>query len=1181
MLKNLIQFEWKFYNKNWMFYLLFLAFFGLGFLASAGANFPTPNIYRNSPYALTFTISILSLATIFSTTLLAAQSLLRDKEAKFDSILYATPLKKADLLASRFLMLFMVVSISFATTIAGLMLGHQMPWLDPHTLGPFRAWHYLQPFIVFVLPNTLLCVALLCALAWTTQNKLMMYIGGLLIYVLYVLGSIFSNSPIMASALPSSPESIILASRLDPFGLASLFEQTQHWSAWKRNTEPVQLQGNFLINRILWTSISVAIIALAYWRFKFTVHDRNIRKQKATKKNNHAPAMVYKPIQPEPNSNKHHWQTLISFVRLDVTSVVKGIPLILILILWSFLLGLELYDAIDAGIRIPAYYASTGLIVNTILGVMPFFTLLVLLFYSNEILWRSPSARMQELENSAPLHQSMVFCAKLASLSVITVSLITYSIFIGIAYQFIFRYPFVEWGLYLSLFYVLGVPLVLCTVVMLSIQVIVNNKYVGLTLAVMVILATTTMLGGMLGIRHPLFRFAAPIADIYGDMNGFDSYLQAFHWRMLYGMSGVVLIGTVAGLLWQQRNSIRHSIKHFSWRTAYAKVLLLSATLTIFFGGYIFFQTNMANAYVTDDEALDWQQQYEEKYRRYQPLALPMITHVETMVELYPEENRYDVQGSYILKNTGTQSIDTILVYLSGESKLINLDIADATLMTKDERFGHYWYALSEPLQPGDSTSMTFRFTSSWSPFAGHTAFNSIVNNGSFMRISRYYPTFGYQQGNEIDNREERSKRDMPEPTQLKKIEAPEHTANNFIQLDAVVSTSRDQVAIGVGDLDSTWTANDRNYFRYKTTSPIPFRFAFSSARYAVKKDRHRDLDIEVYYHPAHGENVDQLIQNAKSTLSYCEDNFGPYPFTVIRFAEISKFAEGFAATAYPATIFMSESMTFHADLRKGDDQDVVNELAGHELSHQWWGTQQIAPDDREGQNILSETLAMYTELMIYQQAHGFDRTLATVAMHRDMFLSARSFSVEPPLYKAHPEHVHLNYNKGLVAMHQLRQLIGEDSLNAALASFLQHHAYPHDAPTSIDLLHEILHVSPVSSRAAVEEIFKHIVTHNARIDKATVKKSGSLYEVSFEGSIKKYKEDGHGRQVEVTPDATVEVAFYTTSGHNKTIVCPVTDNKIKSILMMEHKPEKIVIDPNLRLIDISGGDNEKNLGGL
>ena len=566
-------------------------------------------------------------------------------------------------------------------------------------------------------------------------------------------------------------------------------------------------------------------------------------------------------------------------------------------------------------------------------------------------------------------------------------------------------------------------------------------------------------------------------------------------------------------------------------------------------------------------------------YRPYQQFPQPVITNVKTTVDLYPNENNYAVQGQYTLVNKTGVSIDSLLVYIDRRAKLNSVEIPNAEMVKEDLVHRHYWYSLSKPLQPGDSTTMQFQFSSSWSPFNGHTPFNSIIDNGSFMRISRYYPLLGYQPDNEIGNQEERTKRGMPTPTEVPKLESKDTSTYDFIHLDAVVSTSSDQTAVGVGELVGSWSKDERNYFHYKTPIPIEFRFAFSSAKYAVKKEQHKGIQIEVYYHPQHSENVNQLIANAKNTLAYCEDNFGPYPFKVIRFAEVSGFVEGFNATAYPATIFMLENLAFHSDLTKGNDQDVINELAGHELSHQWWGTSQLAPDEREGSRVLVETLAMYTELMLYQKAHGLERAVGTVAMHRGFYLSARSFSKEVPLYKANPDQIHLFYNKGTVIMHQLRWLIGEDSVNKALNSLLLKHAYPKKMPTTIDLMNAFYAVSKVEAHAAIDEMFKQIITHDAKVENVTsIKIKDDRYELTFEASIRKYSEDGNGNKTEVTPDPTIEVALYTEDGAEKIVEYPVSGKRLKEVLTLDKKPVRIVIDPHLRLLDTFSDDNEKDI---
>jgi aminopeptidase N len=211
-----------------------------------------------------------------------------------------------------------------------------------------------------------------------------------------------------------------------------------------------------------------------------------------------------------------------------------------------------------------------------------------------------------------------------------------------------------------------------------------------------------------------------------------------------------------------------------------------------------------------------------------------------------------------------------------------------------------------------------------------------------------------------------------------------------------IISTNNKQTAIGVGELIKKWHTRNRNYFQYKTPGPVPFRFAVSSAEYAIHTTTCRDKNIEVYYHPLHMENVDHLVKNIQLTLDYCETNYGAYPFKTIRFAEVSAFTRGFNATAYPATVFMTEDMAFHANIKADKQQDLINELAGHELAHMWWGNSQLAPAGREGDVLLTEALAQYTELMLVKKMHGrkacwimFDCNLAYISMEEDIRMNS------------------------------------------------------------------------------------------------------------------------------------------------------------------------------------------------
>lgn len=1071
MLKEYFHSEAGFYFRRKRFYVILLLFGGLGYFMSVKAGFSFPGVYLNSPYVLTYAIGLISLINIFTITILAAQILLREKDAHFDAILYTTPLNKKNFLLSRFGLILFITVLSYFLFVLGFMTGHIMQGKNNIKFTNFHFLNYLYPFLVMVVPNAILCTALVSTAGWLSKNKMFIYLSGLFIYILYMMVSLFSNSSLIANASPVSANTMSLMAKLDPFGMAAFFEQTKTWPASLRNTQPVQLQGNFLLNRIAILLVSAVLLFISQRRYRFTTgkYEKNSNRQTDNPRSGKS-MMTFTPILPRNTGFAYHWRTLWSFVKSDTRSIVKSKPFVLVIIVWAFFLGMEIYSDIDAGIRLPQRYATTGLMAKNIMGSFSFFILAVLLFFGVEMLWRSQNAKIDSLEHTTPVSTSTILAAKSMALAIVPLLLICFSILYCVVLQYLFHYPHIEWNVYAGLFYVLGIPAILGAVIVISIQAITGKKYAGLVLAAIFLVVTNTFVGTMLGLQHPLFRFARSFVGNYSDMNGFGAYLNAFTIKMLYWTAFTIIIGLLAGKIRGagNRSSLFAGIKQMNPAT---RIIAAACFITLIGAGRIITNKTVVNSKTAQ---ANWQQAYEQTYRNYQYIPQPGITAVKTSIDLFPDQNRYTIKGHYTLVNNNTAPLDSFLLYCNRSVVLKNIKIENATLARSDVPFGHYSYSLLKPLQPGDTINMHFEIDYSWSPYNPHDPVNSIVENGAFMRISRYYPVFGYQPGNEIDDEADRKKRQMAAATPLKKPEEKNSGRYDygFINFEAVISTTKKQTAIGTGELVNSWTENGRNYFHYRSPVPIPFRFAVSSAEYEVKKASQNGVSIAVYYHPDHAENVAHLIEEAGNTLVYCEKNFGRYPYKSISFAEISGFTEGFAATAYPATIFMTENVVFHADIRKDDKRDVINELAGHELSHEWWGNNQIAPEEREGSAMLTETLAMYTELMLYKQTHGTVAMQQVVAMHQSIYDNGKVYSTNEPLYKVQPGNVYLSYNKGVVVMYELYKLIGEEKINSALKNFLANYAFPKNPPTSVDLINEFLKVSNPAVHEKIRQLF-------------------------------------------------------------------------------------------------------------
>ena len=1171
MFRELFSFELSYYVRKPFFWITILAFFVAGFAGGSSTGFTFPNIYKNSSYEIAYLTGILSLLAIFPATLLVASSMLRESDSRFAHIIFATPVNRKMYLLLRLLSIMLFSFLAFIPATAGIFAGNLFSAMPADKIGPYHPGYYMSPLLLIALPNILFCTAILTSVAWIGRNKLMVYVTGLALYILYIIASIFSNSPLIAGSAPATAEQLALFAKLDPFGLAAFFEQTRYWTAAERNVTLLSLSGNLLLNRVIWVLVAAGASVASGFVFNPT-QISSARKLRTVKGAAYIPKPVSLPSL-HIHSWTHHFRAFRSYLRMDLFSLLKGIPFIIVILLWTGLMGVELFNAINADPRLGANFATSGLFVSVIMESIPVFALLVLLFFSSELLWKAKASGFESLEQSTPVHPTALFISKLCTVSFIALFLVVYSCVVAIIVQLVSGSQWIDSGLYLSLLYYIGLPLVLSAVLAISIQILIKNRYAGLAIASVILLVLNTRIAEMIGIGNALVTFGKTFRTAYHDMNGFGSYPAAFHVKMLFNVSAAILLVIITGAWYRG--------KSFQPKTPGSLVIVCLVFLTLSSGAYLSY-----HLFVTPDSAKaaaenDWKEAYERKFKSYAQLHRPTIVDVRAEVDLYPTSQRYEVSGSYNLVNKTAQSLDTLLVYVPAEARVQSLSIPGAKLIRQASEFHHYFFLLDQSLTPGDSLLMQFSFTSSWSPFRGHTAFNSIIENGSFIRISRYFPSFGYQDGNEITNSIERKKRKLHEQLPLKSLESPAASPYDygFINLSMTVSTEGDQTAIASGDLRKQWTDKGRKYFHYTSDRPIPFRFAVSSARYKVERSIYRNIPIEVYYDARHSANVTKLITSAQETLAYCERNFSPYPHKVIRFAEISAFAEGFAATAYPGVIYMKENGGFYTDLSSTSGQDVINGLAGHELSHQWWGSSQIAPEYKEGSWILSETLANYTALMLYKNTYGAEAALDIVKQHLDVYLSSRGYSKETALYKTSFDAPHLAYNKGLVVMHQLQLLIGEEAVNSALSSILKAHAYPKDPPSAEHLVQAFLRVSPVALHAQVNELFKEVTVYDTKLETANASQlQAGLYQLSINGVVSKYKEDPQGVKASVPVNTTEQVAIYTTDKKWVYQTVPVVNNRISATLTLNVKPVVVKLDPTIRHIDYDINDNEKQV---
>lgn len=1054
-MNSILKFELADTAKRWLTYFFAIilvvagVFSGNKFTLTAGEG-----IYLNSPYTIGFMLGILSLSIIFFAILYANQLLFRELDAKFNLIIFSLPFSKMSYLSGKFWFLYLKTSFSFLLLVIGFVIGQSLRAGSELQPG-FNLWHYIYPLLVFGLLNSFFVSSFLFFIAYSTNRKLLVVVGGLLLYVIYMVLLVFSNSPFMSSSAPQSLEAQQISALLDPFGLSAYFLEAGDFSVQQKNNLIVPLSGLFLINRTTLFLLSILFLSICFKLFSFTVQSGK-RKFNRTEPKSFETISVAEGLKTLKSDfgNVSSFKSALSFAKTDLTYLFKSIIIVAVSILLLFYIGMEMYAEIEKGIRLPEKYASSGLMATSITANFHLLGLLILAYFVNDLYWRSHASNFLLIEKST-YFSSNKLNGHLLSVSVLLLFLTGLLILVGLVFQLSYSYTRIDSYAYLGIIVFNTVPLILFSAFLLMINDNINNRFVSLGVSIVSVFALASPFSKTI-ISYPVFQIFSGYKGVYSDFNGYGVYFFAFSQRLLFGAGFIGLFWLLNDFIKIRRWSINKSI------FAMLLVFLSVFTGTSFMKGY--FPPN-------GDKQILEAVYYEKSFREYKNMPQPTIIDVTTEIHLSPSKNAYQIKGEYVLINLTNSTIDKVLINFNPDLK-----IDSAFFNSTNERVSINDFIseinLTNPLLPNEKANLSFALTYKWFAVNGHQSTNAIIKNGSFMRISNYFPAIGYQKDMEVKNEQQRREFQLGESTELKKLEAPEVYKSDFINLNMTLSTEKDQIAIGTGDLIKRWTEKERNYFTYSTNN-IPFRFAVSSAVYEHKTIHHKGIDINVYYNETHFENVDHLIKNTTIGLDYCRENFGEYPFKSISFIEVSSFSSGFAATAYPSAIFMTENKLFHANIQADKKQDVINELAGHELSHIWWGNNQIKPDVREGAAMLTETLAMYTEMMLYKKMYGKKKMMEQLKIHQQIYKNQKGLYGDQPLYKVTHENTHISYSKGALVMVELSELIGEDKVNLALRNFLANNKYPKN-PTSLDLLNELYKVAPNEKvKSEISKLFK------------------------------------------------------------------------------------------------------------
>ncbi|NME67404.1 ABC transporter permease/M1 family aminopeptidase [Flammeovirga aprica] len=1145
------------------------------------------NIQRNSPHIIMKMGLVFSLLGLFIATAFFNNAALRDFNNNFDDILFTTPIKKKDYFMGRFLGAFTLAILPFIGIYIGFILATfiapAMGWVDPEKMGPVSMAGFMANYFLAIIPNIFIAGVIIFSVASIFRSTAISFSGTMLLFLGYSVALSFS----------SDLENEVLSAMLDPLGLSAFKLDSKYFTPQEKNTLTPAFNSFITYNRMIWLLVSFVLLRVFYGFFSFEKKTGRIKKKKEEVSQKEE-VFFNKPTTYSHFSQFTDFAQCYSFTRIHLKNIISN-NTFKILLLFSFV---QLIAILFEGYEYMGLqsYPVTYMVVEDIQNSTMIFLMIIMVYYSGDLLWEDRDNHLNEVIDASPHSSYVSLFAKFFAIN-ISIFIIYFSLsLLGILYQLGSGFTDINIDAYILSYALNIMPMIATwTAVNILIHTLVNHKFIGFGLSIIMMFALEFTLSA-LDISSRMLNIASAPSIMFSDISGYGpSFISSIWFNLYWTLFGIIVL-LITGLL-SNRGTSHSLLKRIQIIPRKMDTNFIGATGTLFIvwvsiASFIYYNTQVLNPYKTADENELLQVKYEQKYKRYEGINTPKIVDVEYNVNIFPEERNIYTVSNLKVVNESEESIDT-LMYSYNDDWEIQFEIQNAVEVLHDKELGVKQFVLQRPLQKNDSLEIVIHANYITKGFKNGGESNMILENGTFFNNLVFLPFFGYNASLELRDRFKRKEHNLPKRNRMPLLHdhcGPECEQNylsngqsDWVTIETTISTSSDQIAIAPGSLTKQWTKDNRNFYTYKVDHKSQNFVSFNSGKYEVAKRQWKDVSMEVYYDQKHSVNVEKMLMAIENSLDYYTENFGPYYLKQARIIEFPRY-ENFAQ-AFPGTMPYSESFGFIANLEDEEKNNVVDAIIAHEMAHQWWAHQEVGANVQGG-TLLTESLAEYSSLMVMKKASNNDdiKMRNFLKYDYDRYLKGRGSEREKELpLKEVEDQMYLHYGKGSIIMYALQDFIGEDSVNAALKSFLTEFKYKAPPyPTSNDFLRHLQPKVPDSLQYLIGDWFEDITLYDYRIKEASLSEIDSnSYEVSLQVEAKKIKADSIGNEVNVPVKEWVEIGFYQDNDEKELFYTEKVflQNESQTIqIKLDKKPVKAAIDPKRLYVERVINDNSKKL---
>jgi len=232
-----------------------------------------------------------------------------------------------------------------------------------------------------------------------------------------------------------------------------------------------------------------------------------------------------------------------------------------------------------------------------------------------------------------------------------------------------------------------------------------------------------------------------------------------------------------------------------------------------------------------------------------------------------------------------------------------------------------------------------------------------------------------------------------------------------------------------------------RTFYWKQELKHAPYLAMIAAGNFAIIEDEtSAGLPLYYYVEPEFAPYAELIFGKTPQMIEFFSKKFG-YNYPWDKYAQVA--VRNFVAGAMENTSATTITHRIQKDSIGFNDNNYEDYIA-HELGHQWFGD--LVTSESWANLTLNEAFATYSEYLWVEESKGIEKASEVLKEMKMDYLREAEYTVHPLVHYAHNENDDMfnrhSYQKGALALHTLRQYLGNALFFEGIKTYLHDNAF-------------------------------------------------------------------------------------------------------------------------------------------